>query len=1161
MATPVQIEITANATQVMNELNRLMAQLKQVNGAAATGFGGASRHAETFQQQIRGIIGKFSQLWLMVQGFQGLLGTAKIGVDFNAVIEDARLGMAALITAGSVVKDANGRVLEGQEAIRATMTLADEQIQKLRVAGLTTAATTEQLVNAMQTAMAPGRAAGLTLDQIRQLSVATTQAAQAMQVPMNQLNQEVRTLLEGTVDRNSRVALGIFGSPSEANRQIAQWKQAGTLAENLMAKMASFTAAGKESMNNWTVLLSNVKEAGQLFLGEAFKDPMGELKRNLNSILTTFFDLTTANTSTAFQPILTMVKDLAAGFGSLANDVIMGLVDRAQRLAGWWAENREEMLKLGETITGTVGKAFGWLLDVVSKITGWILKFMGAIAGLGGAAQAAAVGGIAFIAVMYAKMATQLSLAGAAAQAATGSFQLLKVVLSNLLNALQGGTTWASFASSLRQLITPAGLAVAAIGALAAVYLTLANNAEKAANAILDAAKASRETMTQAATLQAQARAQERVAFDPARKPAERAAAEESLVAIRDQMKALSPEFEKFANRYESLSEAISAWALSSQEANKASLESAKRTLAEMEKSVAAAAATKAVVGETYSRGDAVFPTGEQAATLQGPAKAYTAEDIARQRKVVDQLQEQLKASALIVQSDERTTVLGSERARTQKEINAAAAEANEKAQVALILANAQLRAMDRGTLQEREAKAVAAELLRVNTDIARLRKMSVKEMSQDERDALVELWRQRVALENGVSEIHRRFAAERAEVEDKLADVAEQASVNRFDRRIVKMTQEVDALIEKAVKAGVAVPAGFREKVVATRTQEIAEQTNSELRAKAMKDMSLEEKQLGKKKTVDEQIAFMQAWGERMKLTADQVNALTAALDIQNDRRGSWAEGWNNGLSAVKERWADVAGSIAGAMTGWVSSMEAAFSNFFTMMTQQGTTAGQKWDALWRGIAGATVGALIKIGGAKAADMLLDTKLFAWLKIKEASERVATGAKLADDAKKITSNAGVTASNLGVATSGFFAAHSWMTWVGAGIALAMIATMMSTMKSVKAFAVGGLIDRPTMALMGEAGPEVVAPERDFKYWARGMMAIGGNIARAEAPRPSFNAREMATMVAQLINSEDRGGRGVNLSGATFIGDSLATKRMLAGIMREARMAEDGAIG
>lgn len=102
---------------------------------------------------------------------------------------------------------------------------------------------------------------------------------------------------------------------------------------------------------------------------------------------------------------------------------------------------------------------------------------------------------------------------------------------------------------------------------------------------------------------------------------------------------------------------------------------------------------------------------------------------------------------------------------------------------------------------------------------------------------------------------------------------------------------------------------------------------------------------------------------------------------------------------------------------------------------------------------------------------------------------KLGTASKKTDAAVTLT-NTGVTEADTGAkvanAAAGFFAAHSWIPWVGLGLGVAAVAAMMATMGSLPKFADGGIAYGPTLGLFGEypgasSNPEVVAPLSDLK--------------------------------------------------------------------------------
>jgi hypothetical protein len=65
-------------------------------------------------------------------------------------------------------------------------------------------------------------------------------------------------------------------------------------------------------------------------------------------------------------------------------------------------------------------------------------------------------------------------------------------------------------------------------------------------------------------------------------------------------------------------------------------------------------------------------------------------------------------------------------------------------------------------------------------------------------------------------------------------------------------------------------------------------------------------------------------------------------------------------------------------------------------------------------------------------------------------------------------------------------------------LAETQISTMLASIAGagmLTALAVGTMVDRPTLALIGEAGPEIVAPQHDFNDWAHANQNLGYNLA------------------------------------------------------------------
>ena len=156
----------------------------------------------------------------------------------------------------------------------------------------------------------------------------------------------------------------------------------------------------------------------------------------------------------------------------------------------------------------------------------------------------------------------------------------------------------------------------------------------------------------------------------------------------------------------------------------------------------------------------------------------------------------------------------------------------------------------------------------------------------------------------------------------------------------------------------------------------------------------------------------------------------------------------------------------------------------------------GQAMRTLAKGIESSIIGALAKM----AAQYLMT-----------AAAGAAFGSTLT------VANAAQTSSAEALATAEIWASWAPLSLVGGeAAALAEIAVMTGSIAGASkapavasgtggAFAVGGLIDTPTLALMGEAGPELVAPENDFQDWAHANQNLGYNLASHASQVSSLN--------------------------------------------------------
>lgn len=288
-------------------------------------------------------------------------------ITFNASVETATLGISSLLLALGHMKDATGADTNSVRSFTLANAEASKQIALLRVDALKSASTFENLVKTYQTAIAPGLQAGLNLDEIRKLTLQISQAGAAIGMPQNQLAEEIRSLLQGTINvRNTKIAtaLGI------SNEDIRQAKEMGNLVQFLTQKFNAFDTAGEAALGTFNIILTNLKDGFAVVIGmggEQFFKRIEGIFQNIQSSLGSI-----NKEKGIFEPnpkAVFIIQQVA--------DVISSVVDDMVRLVsgfGW-----QGILNTAQAFIGTLRLGFQVVFGIVNGISNTIKDVGGAL--------------------------------------------------------------------------------------------------------------------------------------------------------------------------------------------------------------------------------------------------------------------------------------------------------------------------------------------------------------------------------------------------------------------------------------------------------------------------------------------------------------------------------------------------------------------------------------------------------------------------------------------------------------------------------------------------------------------------------------------------------------------------------------------------------------
>lgn len=315
----------------------------------------ASRTGNSLLFTFRRLIGVFAAFAALRAGVAGTIAVVTDAIALNAQLEQARLGVAALLTGVGDVRDATGGTVDAATRLVLAQRESNKQIQQLRKDAVETAASFSELAETFQQALGPGLSAGLDPDQVRRFTVQISQAASALGVASNQLGEEIRSLLTGAITaRTTRIAtaLGI------TNDDIRRAREAGNLASFLNDRFQAFTTAGKEGLNTFNVILNNLKDTFEQILGAAGLDFFEALKVSLRDIQKA---LVVRDKDGLLKPrpeVVAILRDA------------LSVLEAAAKVTGFIARNVETVAPIVRAIGSPLSVAAESVDKILSKFTG-----------------------------------------------------------------------------------------------------------------------------------------------------------------------------------------------------------------------------------------------------------------------------------------------------------------------------------------------------------------------------------------------------------------------------------------------------------------------------------------------------------------------------------------------------------------------------------------------------------------------------------------------------------------------------------------------------------------------------------------------------------------------------------------------------------------------
>lgn len=248
------------------------------------------------------------------------LGTAaQKAWDFSMNMETNRIGMAGIL---SSMTQLNGEALQWNDSLAISANLID----RMNTEALRTAATSEELVTTFRALLGPGLGAGMSIDQIQQLTTVGVNAVKSIGLDGRQLVQELRDLVQGGIQPASSTLATALGL-TDADIKAAKNSSEG-LFKFLMDRLQGFERASLETPKTLKGLMDQVDEA----ITRTGSIGMEPLQNRYKEFLQGISDALIAPDSFELNPAaIADVTELSNKFVAIADDV-SDIADRVGRV-------------------------------------------------------------------------------------------------------------------------------------------------------------------------------------------------------------------------------------------------------------------------------------------------------------------------------------------------------------------------------------------------------------------------------------------------------------------------------------------------------------------------------------------------------------------------------------------------------------------------------------------------------------------------------------------------------------------------------------------------------------------------------------------------------------------------------------------------------------
>lgn len=347
--------LTGSSNAEMNRLARTM-------GGVGDEFSNATEEIKDFINSLEDASDSGDSFLSLAKGIAAIVaGYASMrkigdffgkGISSNTNLQDAQTAIAATLTYTQKLADAQGSLLQGQEAYNAALRVSEDIAKAIDTATVTASADYNQLLSAFQSTLGPAAQVKATWQESLGLLTLMSNAMQVLNVDMERLDKEMLAFMTGRDFSNSQVARNL-GISAET---VKQWREGGKFVQEMTAALDKFKYAGEQAANSFKAVSRDLSSTVESLAGDMTKGLLERVTAAMKDLSRAFYTLENDGGKAVYSlrsemaPLVTLGEDITTAFGDAARSAVRSLVETLEGAGAIIAENRSAIDAVGRGV-------------------------------------------------------------------------------------------------------------------------------------------------------------------------------------------------------------------------------------------------------------------------------------------------------------------------------------------------------------------------------------------------------------------------------------------------------------------------------------------------------------------------------------------------------------------------------------------------------------------------------------------------------------------------------------------------------------------------------------------------------------------------------------------------------------------------------------------